>query len=100
MSEIKKQEVITFKVSGSVAKILKSIPNRSEFIRSAVLNALENSCPLCKGMGTFTPAQLEHWKKFSRRHSLEECQDCHSLHLVCEHESKQPSFHSEDEKHE
>ncbi len=100
MPEEKKEEVITFKVNDSLAKVLKRIPNRSEFIRSAVLNALENSCPLCKGMGTFTPGQLEHWKIFSRRHSLKECLDCHSLHLVCEHESKKPPLHSEEDKHE
>jgi hypothetical protein len=95
----KKEEVITFKVNDSLAKALKSIPNRSEFIRNAVLNALENSCPLCGGVGTFSPAQQEHWKAFSRKHSLKECQECHFMHLVCEHEHNMPPSHGMRHKH-
>jgi hypothetical protein len=93
MEENKKQEVITFKADASLAKLLKKIPNRSEFIRSALLNALESSCPLCKGLGIFTPNQRRHWQAFTQRHSLKECQDCHSLHLVCEHERAKPLAH-------
>jgi hypothetical protein len=88
MSEDKKEEVITFKVNESLARVLKGIPNRSEFIRNAVLSALDNSCPLCKGVGTFTPDQWRHWEAFSREHPLEECNDCHSLHLVCRYEQE------------
>jgi hypothetical protein len=90
MIEQKKEEVITFKVNESLARALKGIPNRSEFIRNAVLSALDNSCPLCKGMGTFTPEQWRHWETFSREHSLEECGDCHSTYLVCKHEQEEP----------
>ncbi len=89
MNEHKKEEVITFKVDESLARVLKGIPNRSEFIRSAVLNALDNSCPLCKGLGTFTPEQWKHWDAFSREHPLEECDDCHTLRLVCKHEQEE-----------
>jgi hypothetical protein len=96
MEETKKQEVITFKADESLAKLLRKIPNRSEFIRSALLSALEESCPLCKGLGIFTPNQKQHWLAFSRMHSLKECEDCHSLHLVCEHEKEKPVKHKMD----
>ena len=93
MSLPKKQEVITFKVDESLSGILKGMPNRSEFIRSAVLNALKNICPLCKGVGIFTPQQWQHWLDFQKKHFVEQCTDCHSYHLVCSHESKDKLHH-------
>ncbi len=78
-----KAEIVTFKVDESLRDAMKDIPNRSEFIRSAVLTALENVCPVCKGTGILTPNQKEHWIAFTKGHSLEECDDCHEIHLVC-----------------
>jgi hypothetical protein len=78
-----KQEIITFKVDRSLLEVLKDLPNRSEFIRQAILNALDNACPLCRGTGSLTPNQKKHWQRFSRSHSLEECEDCHEIHLIC-----------------
>ena len=78
-----KQEIVTFKVDRSLLEVLKDLPNRSEFIRQAILNALDNSCPLCQGTGSLTPDQKRRWQCFSRSHSLEECTDCHEIHLVC-----------------
>ncbi|MDC7222626.1 MAG: CopG family transcriptional regulator [Spirochaetales bacterium] len=83
-----KQEVITFKVDGDLGKIIKELPNRSEFIRKALLNALDNTCPLCKGTGIITPCQKEHWERFSRHHQVELCEDCHTVHLICQHEEE------------
>lgn len=67
---------------------MKGIPNRSEFIRSAVLQALDSVCPLCSGTGIMTTAQREHWERFEKDHKLEECRDCHELHLVCKKANK------------
>ncbi len=80
----KKQEIITFKVDQTLCDAMRGIPNRSAFIRSAILTALESACPLCKGTGTLTPDQAEHWEEFARSHSVEQCEDCHAIHLVCE----------------
>jgi len=82
MSKLK-HEIITFKADASLLKAMRGVANRSEFIRSAVLAALENVCPLCKGSGILSPDQREHWEAFSADHSVEECRDCHELHLVC-----------------
>ena len=49
-----KQEIITFKVDRELAELIKRIPNRSDFIRRAVLSALDNTCPLCQGSGIIT----------------------------------------------
>lgn len=81
-----KREIITFKVDVSLVDAMKGIPNRSEFIRSAIQMALENNCPLCRGTGTLTPHQMEHWRKFSQDHAAQECNECHEIHLVCTNE--------------
>ena len=78
-----KGEIITFKVDSSILLAMKGVPNRSEFIRCALLAALENVCPVCKGTGILTPNQKEHWIAFTSTHSLRECKDCHEIHLVC-----------------
>ena len=47
----KKTDIITFKVDATLLEALRGIENRSEFIRSAILSALDNVCPLCRGTG-------------------------------------------------
>jgi len=84
----RQSEVVTFKADDALLDSMKGIRNRSEFIRSAILNALENACPLCKGTGVLSPMQKGHWEKFSRRHAIRECATCHELHLTCKAESK------------
>ena len=80
-----KQQVITFKADADLADAISHISNRSEFIREAVLAALDNTCPLCHGTGRFSPRQMEHWKEFMSDHLIQECSNCHELHLVCSH---------------
>jgi hypothetical protein len=84
----KKQEIISFKVDETILEALKGIQNRSEFIRSAVLSALSDVCPLCKGVGTLTPNQRAHWDSFAHHHTVTECDDCHEVHLVCDQTGK------------
>jgi len=80
-----KQSIITFKAEQSLVEALRVMPNRSSFIRSAVLAALENTCPLCQGAGFLTPEQRGHWEAFAADHALQECSECHEWHLVCSH---------------
>jgi len=85
MSDKSRQEIITFKVPESLKESLKGIPNRSQFIRNAVLTALNGACPLCRGTGTLTSDQIAHWERFAEHHSVEECGTCHATILVCGH---------------
>jgi len=78
-----KREIVTFKVDPALSQAMRGIDNRSEFIRKAILAALENGCPLCGGAGVLTVSQKRHWEAFARDHTLEECADCHELHLTC-----------------
>ena len=79
----RKQEIISFKADDSLLEAMRGIPNRSEFIRAAILAALDSACPLCKGTGILTPDQRKHWERFAANHRLRECDDCHAVHLVC-----------------
>jgi hypothetical protein len=82
-SPARPQEIVTFKADPSLLEALRSVTNRSAFIRNAVLAALENICPLCRGRGILTPNQKNHWAAFAADHGLATCDDCHELHLVC-----------------
>lgn len=50
----KKEEIVTFKADLRLAEELKRLPNKSEFIRQALLRALGNECPLCHGAGSWS----------------------------------------------
>lgn len=79
-----KSEIVSFKAESALLDALRGLPNRSEFIRAALLAALDGACPLCKGTGILSPAQRTHWELFARDHQVRECADCHELHLVCD----------------
>jgi len=80
----RKEATVTFKADEGLLDALEGVPNRSAFIRDAVLTALDNRCPLCRGTVILTPEQKIHWKEVSPRHHIEECGDCHAWHSVCE----------------
>ncbi len=79
----RKTEVISFKADEQLLAALKGVANRSEFIRAAILAALDNTCPLCGGAGALTPNQMRHWHDLTSDHSLETCSDCNETRLVC-----------------
>jgi hypothetical protein len=79
----KKQETVTFKVDEDLMEIIKEIPNRSEFIRRAILSAMGTICPLCNGSGMLTPNQKKHWDDFSVNHVIARCRQCDERVLVC-----------------
>lgn len=80
---MKKQEVVTFKVDESLMELIREIPNRSEFIRHAILQAMDSVCPLCQGTGILTPGQKRHWDSFLTTHSIERCDECDELFISC-----------------
>lgn len=77
------QRILTFKADAALVAAMEGIPNRSEFIRGAILAALDGACPLCHGTGVLSSGQQEHWREFSRSHAVETCSDCHESRLVC-----------------
>lgn len=79
-----KNEIVTFKVDESLAQLISRLPNKSEFIRQAVMAALDNTCPLCQGTGSLSADQKKHWDSFAGHHQIEQCSDCHAIHIHCE----------------
>jgi hypothetical protein len=78
-----KQQIVTFKAEEALVEAMEDIPNRSEFIRSAILAALNGVCPLCHVTGVFIKHKQLHWQDFSRTHSVERCHECDEGKLVC-----------------
>lgn len=83
-----KEAIVTFKADESLLEALRRMPNRSAFIRTAIMQALESICPLCQGSGILAPDQRSHWETFAIHHPLQECGECHEWHLVCGHEGE------------
>ncbi len=77
------ERTFTFKVGEELAGQLDRIANKSEFIRKAILAALEQDCPLCHGAGLLTPEQRRHWQHFLSLHTLARCDECNAVHFVC-----------------
>jgi len=80
----KKEGIITFKVSEDLLEVIKNIPNRSDFIRKAIMTALDSVCPLCNGTGLLTPKQKKHWERFAEHHAVKRCSDCDELIIECD----------------
>ena len=78
-----KTAVVSFKADAALLDAMRGVTNRSEFIRTAILAALDSTCPLCSGTGTLTPNQMRHWNDLATDHSVEECKDCREVRLVC-----------------
>lgn len=81
-----KEQVITFKVDKELQEALSRIPNKSEFIRGAILESLGNRCPLCGGSGILSESQKSHMDEFLEHHRLEKCGKCDQIHIRCEFE--------------
>ncbi|RLE27845.1 MAG: CopG family transcriptional regulator [Acidobacteria bacterium] len=82
-----KAHIITFKADDTLVEAMEGITNRSEFIRGAILSALDGACPLCRGTGVLNERQRRHWRNFSVTHEMERCGKCNVNHLVCLAES-------------
>lgn len=78
-------EVVTFKVDKSLKKLLAGVSNRSEFIRNAILTALDSACPFCKGTGVLTEHRKQHWEDLVQSHDFVECKECDEVVLDCSH---------------
>ena len=83
-----KSGTITFKVDEELGQLIQRLPNKSEFIRQALMAAMDNTCPLCLGTGQLSPAQKRHWTEFAAHHEVEECGECHAYHLHCQFEEQ------------
>jgi len=80
MADQPKQTVVSFRVDQHLAEILNDIPDKSTFIRDAILQRFHTVCPFCRGRGVL-PQVLAEWLK-ARTPDFEtvECTCCHFVY--------------------
>lgn len=81
MSRAKVIEVVTFKLDKATMQLMRGIENRSEFIRNAILGALDKVCPFCKGTGVLNEHRKKHWDQLAHQHKREICDECDEVVL-------------------
>ena len=72
----KKTQIVAFKVEEDLAEFLNKLPNKSEFIRKAIVEQFGMACPLCAGSGVVARGLHEHYKPIIAKYNLEPCARC------------------------
>jgi len=73
---VQKDKVLAFKVEQPLFDLLNKLPNKSEFIRRAIVAQLGMSCPLCNGKGIVSQGIHQHFKPVLESHRSRNCQRC------------------------
>ena len=60
MARQDKPVVISFRADQHLAELLSGLPDKSSFIRQAILNQFYQACPLCNGKGV-VPEEIAKW---------------------------------------
>jgi hypothetical protein len=77
-----KPRMVAIKVPEDLAEFLDRLPNKSEFIRSAILSQLQMTCPLCDGSGTMPTGLAGHFKPILKRHGSRKCGRCERSEVI------------------
>ena len=71
-----KPKLIAFKAEEELAELLDRLPNKSEFIRRAVLSQIGMTCPLCLGVGNVSRGVGTHFTPVIADHMTYPCAAC------------------------
>jgi hypothetical protein len=71
-----KDKIVAFKVEEELAEFLSKLPNKSEFIRRAILAQFNMACPLCSGTGVVPRGLYRHYAEVIDRHNDRACERC------------------------
>jgi hypothetical protein len=71
-----KSRTVAVKVEAEVADFLDRLPNKSDFIRQAILAQFRMACPLCSGSGVVPRGLGDHFAPVVRRHRVRKCEKC------------------------
>jgi hypothetical protein len=74
-----KSQIVAFKVEDDLAEFLDKLPNKSEFIRKAILAQFAMNCPLCTGTGVVDKGIHDHFEPVIAGHTTRPCDKCKSL---------------------
>lgn len=72
----RKSQIVAFKVEDELAEFLDKLPNKSEFIRRAILAQFNMTCPLCTGSGVVPSGIHHHFSEVIDHHSARPCEKC------------------------
>ncbi len=75
-SKSTKTEIVAFKVESDLAEFLNQLPNKSEFIRRAIIAQFGMGCPLCLGSGIVFRGLHDHFLPIIQKNSQVSCQKC------------------------
>lgn len=67
---------VGFKIDEETAAFLDSLPNRSEYVRRAILQYLSRVCPLCDGAGAVPIGVHDHYAGRVDEHRTVHCVGC------------------------
>ena len=68
--------VVAFKVEPELAELLNKLPNKSAFIRKAIVAQLGMACPLCNGKGVIPRGLHDHYAPLLARLNSRHCDGC------------------------
>ena len=75
-SKTAKTAVVAFKVEKELAAILNQLPNKSAFIRKAIVAQLDMACPLCHGSGLLPKGLHDHFAPLLNQLNHRHCEGC------------------------
>src|SRR5437763_5841872 len=71
-----KSQIVAFKVEDELADFLNKLPNKSAFIRKAIVAQLGMTCPLCSGAGVVPKGIHEHYAPLLAKNASRKCDGC------------------------
>ena len=71
-----KSKIVAFKVEEALADFLDNLPNKSDFIRKAILAQFGMTCPLCDGSGVVPRGVHDHYKPVIAEQNKRPCDKC------------------------
>src|SRR5437899_3151309 len=71
-----KTSVVAFKVEAELADLLNKLPNKSAFIRKAIVAQLGMACPLCNGAGVVPRVIHDHYASLLAKFNSRHCDGC------------------------
>lgn len=71
-----KTAVVAFKVEEELATMLNQLPNKSAFIRKAIVAQLDMVCPMCRGAGVLPKWLHDHYVTLLHKFTDQKCEEC------------------------